>query len=337
MAAATSKSQTLADSLASWAAAPAEEVGAPAARSSEPPAAASGSLPSKVEGKSEAKRRYRALRLPLNGEAKITKATAVFVTSVSRRLQRRLQRAREKADKARLSELGLKRVLSEPVLPSQKLLSSCLLEDSGDITASGDAVLFSPVPRSRAVTDGSTFSQEKKKKKSARSGETSEESDGSKESEEGEESEEGSEDSSESEDMDEATSLAVGVQRRAAEQLLFAQLNQLAAKQKLRYGSDHELNGQENRVKTGNLARDFTQLHSDTIGILEAYATLSPPRRRHSFDMNALSTPILSPQQSFQRGFNMTPKDSLRRSLRSALSLRSDGTRRGDPASPIGN
>lgn len=93
--------------------------------------------------------------------------------------------------------------------------------------------------------------------------------------------------------------LHAGAFRRANEQVMIAQLKQLAAKTKLRYvtrkrsasvdgsfscgaGDTEAASIGQNKLKGRDLAQGFTQLYSKTVGILQANLCLSPPARRHS-------------------------------------------------------
>jgi hypothetical protein len=81
------------------------------------------------------------------------------------------------------------------------------------------------------------------------------------------------------------------IRRRANEQVMFANLKHLTFKGKMRYGGRlnstcSELTPAEvlfRRQAVGLKAANFTELYSDTLGILEAHMTLKPPARaRHS-------------------------------------------------------
>jgi len=98
---------------------------------------------------------------------------------------------------------------------------------------------------------------------------------------------------------DRSALLHAGAFRRANEQVMIAQLKQLAAKTKLRYptrkrsasidgsfsygaGDTEVASIGQNKLKGRDLAQGFTQLYSKTVGILQANLCLSPPARRHS-------------------------------------------------------
>eukprot|EP00747_Dinoflagellata_sp_TGD_P154464 gnl/TRDRNA2_/TRDRNA2_177502_c7_seq14.p1 gnl/TRDRNA2_/TRDRNA2_177502_c7~~gnl/TRDRNA2_/TRDRNA2_177502_c7_seq14.p1 ORF type:complete len:321 (+),score=61.54 gnl/TRDRNA2_/TRDRNA2_177502_c7_seq14:132-965(+) len=96
--------------------------------------------------------------------------------------------------------------------------------------------------------------------------------------------------SSSDHEVDEAERLKTGVQRRAAEQTMMANVKQLMTKQQIRYGSMQDSPSARGRCRqeVTEEATRFNKLYSETIDILEANMTLRPPRRRHTLDMTVL-------------------------------------------------
>mmetsp|Transcript_109755 Transcript_109755/g.342107 ORF Transcript_109755/g.342107 Transcript_109755/m.342107 type:complete len:222 (+) Transcript_109755:72-737(+) len=97
-----------------------------------------------------------------------------------------------------------------------------------------------------------------------------------------------------------------GIMQRASEQLLVANLKQLARRQCLRYGGRAPgsastataaglgSSSAQRRWEASAVARDFSELYCRTINTLEKYMTLSPPSRRHSVtipDLAAYASP----------------------------------------------
>jgi len=193
-----------------------------------------------------AKRRYRAVHLPLMSSAiEQTEDTAVFLLSpgtLRRQKRERLQmKARRDGSPGKLAALGLRRAHSAPAGIGREGPETC--SQAAAVARNGveSCCLLS---FSRGGADSST-------PKSTRS----------------------------------ADELRAGIMMRATEQTMMANLRQLSLKQKLRYGPGSEASGQppmRKRQQVGEAAVAFTELYNKTVDILEANMTLSPPGRCRS-------------------------------------------------------
>lgn len=82
--------------------------------------------------------------------------------------------------------------------------------------------------------------------------------------------------------------LETGIKKRTAEQMIWANLNAMAVRCRIRYGDRAGLKGSapasnsEQRRQVVASATKFTELNARTQGILERHMTLRPPRRRHT-------------------------------------------------------
>lgn len=270
------------------------------------------------------RRRMKAVRLD-RGSKKIkqTNKTEVFVKSPqSQKLQRDL-RAKEKAratqDPAVLQMFGLARSISadEPqtlgVLDDREACQPrSIAVKSKHCAASGEQCEIQPVladvatplnPSGFGLLPGVSEHEVSSSKDEAQGSAASSSEGESEDVEDDDEGEESSDESMLSDDdiLSPKALLLAGTSRRASEQTMMAHLKLLAAKQPLRYSRPQEVSSPKRpasaepdesslarRQQANKLATGFTELYSETVGILQDHMHLAPPNRRHSISLAEL-------------------------------------------------
>mmetsp|Transcript_13807 Transcript_13807/g.39755 ORF Transcript_13807/g.39755 Transcript_13807/m.39755 type:complete len:308 (-) Transcript_13807:112-1035(-) len=211
---------------------------------------------------------------------------AVFVESPARRQERRRERLREWAERAKagdLAAMGLKRSTSEQSLP---IAAACEWAPAAGFSGSG-------VVTKAASHSGACARTTRKMADEASLA---------------------------------LRDLHRGIMKRAAEQTLFMQLKQHSMRQRLRYGGaaaptacrggacvtsaagcGDSAKAKEERATmrrcTNALAVNFTERYSATLSIMEGHMTLARPSRRHTLDLQAYMDDVdSSPNGSAQPG-----------------------------------